>query len=47
MAPFRKLMSDLADIRVAVNAARQYSALAALPRDAAERRDPLKAFLPG
>jgi hypothetical protein len=46
MAAFRKLMSDIADIRAAVNAAREYSVLASLPRDAAQRRDPLKAFLP-
>lgn len=46
MATICKLMSDIADIRSAVNAAREYSALASLPRDAAQRRDPLKAFLP-
>ena len=46
MAHIRKLMSDIADIRAAVNAAREYSVLASLPRDAAQRRDPLKAFLP-
>ena len=46
LAQIRKLMSDIADIRAAVNAAREYSVLASLPRDAAQRRDPLKAFLP-
>jgi hypothetical protein len=46
MATFRKLMSDIADIRTAVNAAREYSVLATLPRDAGQRSDPLKAFLP-
>lgn len=46
MANIRKLMNDIADIRTAVNAAREYSVLAGLPRDAAQRRDPLKAFLP-
>ena len=46
MANIRKLMSDISDIRTAVSAAREYSVLASLPRDAAQRRDPLKAFLP-
>ena len=46
MATIRKLMSDIAYIRAAVNAAREYSVLACLPRDAVQRRDPLKAFLP-
>lgn len=46
MAAFRKLISDIADIRAAVNAAREYSVLASLPLDASQRRDPLKAFLP-
>ena len=46
MANIRTLMNDIADIRTAGNAAREYSRLAALPRDAAQRRDPLKAFLP-
>ena len=46
MARFHKLMSDIADIRAAVNAAREYALLAARPRDAVQRRDPLKAFLP-
>lgn len=46
MANIRKLISDISDIRAAVNAAREYSVLASLPRDAAQRRDPLKAFLP-
>lgn len=46
MAKIRKLMYDIADIRAAVNAAREYSVLASLPRDAAQRHDPLKAFLP-
>jgi hypothetical protein len=46
MARIRKLMSDIADIRAAVNAAREYFVLASLPRDAAQRCEPLKAFLP-
>lgn len=46
MTALRKLLSDLRDIRAAVNAAREYRVLAALPRDAVQRRDPLKAFLP-
>lgn len=46
MAVIRKFFSDLQDIRSAVNAAREYNVLATLPRDAAQRRDPLKAFLP-
>jgi hypothetical protein len=46
MARLRKLMSDIHDIRTAVNAAREYTILASLPRDAAQRGDPLKAFLP-
>ena len=46
MTKIRKLISDIADIRVAVNAAREYSVLASLPRDSVQRRDPLKAFLP-
>ena len=46
MTKIRKLISDIADIRAAVNAAREYSVLASLPRDAAQRGDPLKAFLP-
>jgi hypothetical protein len=46
MRTLRKLMSDIADIRTAVNAAREYTVLASLPRDAAQRRDPLRAFLP-
>ncbi len=46
MAHIRKLMSDNADIRAAVNAAREYSVLATLPRDAIQRRDPLKSFQP-
>ncbi len=46
MTNIRRLMNDIADIRTAVKAAREYSVLAALPRDAAQRRDPLKAFLP-
>lgn len=46
MAKIRKLMSDIADIRTAVNAAREYSMLASLPRDAMQRSDALKAFLP-
>ena len=46
MAALRKLIDDIADIRAAVNAAREYSRLASLPRDAVQRRDPLKAFLP-
>jgi hypothetical protein len=46
MTKIHKLIADIADIRVAVNAAREYSVLASLPRDAAQRRDPLKAFLP-
>ena len=46
MTALRKLISDLGDIRTAVNAAREYSVLAALPRDAVQRSEPLKAFLP-
>lgn len=46
MARFRKLISDLDDIRTAVNAAREYSRLCALSRDGAQRRDPLTSFLP-
>ena len=46
MTALRKLISDLGDIRTAVSAAREYSVLAALPRDAVQRREPLKAFLP-
>jgi len=46
MAAFRKLIDDIADIRAAVNAAREYRILASLPRDASQRRDPLRAFLP-
>lgn len=46
MTRLRKLISDLQDIRTAVNAAREYNVLASLPPDAAQRRDPLKAFLP-
>ena len=46
MTALRKLISYLGDIRTAVNAAREYSVLAALPRDAVQRREPLKAFLP-
>ncbi|MDX3927409.1 MAG: hypothetical protein QHC90_16590 [Shinella sp.] len=46
MVKLRKLFSDLHDIRTAVAASREYSQLASLPRDAAERREPLKAFLP-
>lgn len=46
MTAIRKLMADLGDIRTAVNAAREYKMLASLPRDAAQRREPLKAFLP-
>jgi hypothetical protein len=46
MLKFRRLVSDIADIRAAVNAAREYSVLASLPRDAAQRHDSLKAFLP-
>ncbi len=46
MQRIRKLISDLHDIRTAVNAAREYNVLASLPRDAARRSDQLKAFLP-
>lgn len=46
MTRLRKLMLDLQDIRTAVNAAREYNVLASLPPDAAQRRDPLKAFMP-
>lgn len=46
MTRLRKLISDLQDIRTAVNAAREYNVLASLPPDAVQRRDPLKAFLP-
>ena len=46
MTALRKLISDLGDIRTAVNAAREYYVLASLPRDAVQRREPLKAFLP-
>ncbi|MCF3642857.1 hypothetical protein LXM94_23090 [Rhizobium sp. TRM95111] len=45
-APLRRLMSDLHDIRTAVNAAREYAVLASLPRDAIQRSEPLKSFLP-
>ena len=46
MTGLRKVFSDLRDIRTAVNAAREYKILASLPRDAVQRRDPLKAFMP-
>ena len=46
MTALRNLLSGFNDIRTAVNAAREYSVLASLPRDAAQRREPLKAFLP-
>ncbi len=46
MSSFRKLMSDIADIRTAVTAAHEYAALSALPAHAAQRREPLKAFMP-
>ena len=46
MHRFRKLISDLHDIRAAVNAAREYNVLVSLPRGAAQRSDQLKAFLP-
>ncbi len=46
MQRIRKLISDLHDIRTAVNAAREYNVLASLPPDAARRSDQLKAFLP-
>lgn len=46
MTTIRRLLSDIGDIRAAVTAAREYNVLAALPRDAVQRRDPLKAFMP-
>lgn len=46
MRRLRQLISDIHDIRAAVNAAREYNVLSSLPRDAIQRQDQLKAFLP-
>lgn len=46
MGRIRKLITDLHDIRAAVNAAREYNVLARLPRNATQRQDQLKAFMP-
>jgi hypothetical protein len=46
MTTLRKLILDVYDIRTAVRAAREYSVLAALPRDARRPRHPLEAVLP-
>lgn len=46
MQRIRKLISDVHDIRAAINAAREFNVLASLPQDAVQRKDQLKAFLP-